>query len=219
MVTLSVQLGFGSKPRAGIARLVVAGAVIAGLALSGCAKTSNPEPTTLKPTTQTSVEPEPTETTPLPEETTPNPTQEPSAAPTPPDPAQLINENTEEGAKSAVDYFLGLWHYSVVAKDYELWGELSTDECEFCGSVGSHIDELISLGQTANGGQVSIDEFISVRQELEDLWIARVLVTESSSQIIQAQNKVVQKAESAQQEISIFVVFSGESWLIDEVTG
>ena len=132
-------------------RVVVAGVVVAA-ALAACSGDPEPTPTPVVTTEVASptvvVEPEETPT-PTATEATEVPvvrTERPA----------LMDEDSDAGAIAAAEYFAVLAYETLRTLDVETWNLLYTDSCGFCEAVAGYADEAITLGQTYEGGVVTV---------------------------------------------------------------
>lgn len=130
-------------------RVVVAGVVVAA-ALAACSGDPEPGPTadeaTAEPSPTVVVEPE---ETPTPETTS-------AAPPVRTERPALMDEESDAGAIAAAEYFAVLAYETLLTNDLETWNRLYTDSCGFCEAVTEFTEEAISLGQTYEGGIVTV---------------------------------------------------------------
>lgn len=131
------------------ARVAVAGVMVAAVVVA-CAAQPDPEPTPVVTTVEASptvvVEPDPE---PTPEETSEAPvsrTERPA----------LMDEESDAGAIAAAEYFAVLAYETLLTNDLETWNRLYTDSCGFCQAVTEFSEEAIALGQTYEGGIVTV---------------------------------------------------------------
>lgn len=193
-------------------RALLVAALSVSLLMSGCTKTVDPaENPTTPPATATPVP----STTPDP---TPTPTPEPDPTPTAPDPSQVINENTEEGAKSAVEYFFALHDYTYAARDATVWKTIGAEDCEFCLVVTGQIQELLAENKHLEGGKLSIAEISFVTEYKENNWGIGLEVTQEPALIHHAngttenlqEEQVVSNAEA-------LLKFEDSRWILVDI--
>ncbi len=154
----------------------------------------------------------PTATTPEP---TPDPTAEPTDAPTPPDPAMLINEDTEEGAKSAALYFSRLLNYSMSARDMTVWEGKVVNGCEICVTTDRLVQQMITDGWIGKGGETVFKSIDQVSREGE-FWLVFVSGLEKAYEVRDKSGAVVDQGPEAPAEF-IFGVQFDSKWLLVDV--
>ena len=188
-------------------------ALAAGLVLgvAGCTDTTEPDPTVSTTTESPSPDPTPTESTPAPE-----PTAEPTDEPTPPDAAMLINEDTEEGAKSAAKYFFDLYNYSYQALDTTEWDLRSNEDCEFCASVHDSVKTSAGEKRVLKGGEIQILEFTEVELLPSLFWRLDVKVEQSAFEEFSPEGDLLATSEKQQSDGSMFIEFIEGKWYLAE---
>lgn len=193
----------------------LAGVLVAGaLILSGCITDVNPDPTTTSTIDTPAPTPEPTQST----ETTKPTTPEPEPEPRPPDPAQLINENTEEGARSAVAYFLELRQYTIDAADDSEWKSRSTNECQYCPIVTEVMEELLNAEQYRDGGEILVKHFVSAEEKWPNHWVVEFVGVEYPVTLYGPSGVVIFEDAGGEAGFAMFVKFVNSDWKLDEVT-
>lgn len=221
MLTLASECQDRPLRRRSGSAVLWAAALTLTVTLAGCATDPEPQPTptAIETITETPTPaPTPSETVEVTEPSEPDPSEsEPNPAPTPPDPSQLINENTEEGAKSAVQYFLELRQYTFEARDDTLWKDLSTAECEFCTDTTALVNEIGANNLAYSGGKAIIQEFRSVQEWLPEYWIVEVEVEEAASSLLTQEGEVSEYFESSTSNVVGSVRFVDGNWLLDEI--
>lgn len=169
-------------------RVAVAGVMVAAVVVA-CAARPDPEPTPLVTTTEASpavvVEPDPE---PTPEETgeAPVPRTERPA---------LVDEESDAGAIAAAEYFAVLAFETLRTQDLETWEALGTDSCGFCDAMSAYAAEAIALGQTYEGGVVTVrgESRIVGREETLGLVGVEVPVTITAQQLVSADGEAVEE--------------------------
>lgn len=214
MLTLFLDWRVQLSHRRGAGTALCALAVATGLVLTGCGTETEPVPTATPTSTETAPStPEPSQSADTPEPTTIEPTPEP----TPPDPAQLINENTEEGAKSAAEYFLELRHYTFKSKDDAVWKQLSTKECEVCASVSKGVIDLHEKELSYEGGGISNHEIQTIEEPWPGVWRVDVWLEENAARTQSIDKRVEAELPSSSGTFHIFLKFENEQWHLDEI--
>lgn len=209
MLTLFLDWRVQLSHRRGAGTALCALAVATGLVLTGCGTESEPVPTATPTSTETAPStPEPSQSADTPEPTTAEPTPEPI----PPDPAQLINENTEEGAKSAVAYFIALHDFSFLSQDLDRWKGVGEPECEFCSNVVERIELLRSSQYRFEGGKIGILSSSAPVEFSPQVWEAKGTFTQEAFSILDGSGDHVEQNSSNQFDGSIFVRFDGRQW-------
>lgn len=167
-------------------RVAVAGLMVAAV-VAACAADPEPEPTPVvttveaSPTVMAEPDPEPT-----PEETgeAPVPRTERPA---------LMDEESDAGAIAAAEYFAVLAFETMSTLETATWDELGTDSCGFCDAMSNYAKEAVVLGQTYEGGVVSVrgESRIVGRDETLGLVGVEVPITITAQRLLSSDGEVV----------------------------
>ncbi|XBH22718.1 DUF6318 family protein [Jonesiaceae bacterium BS-20] len=218
MLTLFLDWRVQLSHRRGSGTAWCALAVATGLVLTGCGTESEPIPTATPTSTETAPStPEPGKSTDAPEPTAEPTTTEPTPESAPPDPAQLINENTEEGAKSAAKYFLEVHNYSFVSLDLDLWDSIGSEECEFCLNTADKVRELLEEKKLLRGGDASIMAFHETEEFVAGVWELKVTLKQTPYAVIDETNTSLEEATPQDWETSIFAEFKNSRWYLLDI--
>lgn len=214
MLTLFLDWRVQLSHRRGAGTALCALAVATGLVLTGCGTESEPVPTTTPTSTETAPStPEPSQSADTPEPTTAEPTPEPI----PPDPAQLINENTEEGAKSAAEYFLDEYNFVRATRDLDRWSQLGTEDCAICTEVGDEVEALTKDGQVLFGGEASLRKVLQVEEFVPGVWEVHCMIEQLEAEVQDTTGNTISTIASKDFEAFIFVEFMDEAWALSEI--
>lgn len=168
------------------ARVAVAGVMVAAVVVA-CAAQPDPEPTPVVPTVEASptvvVEPDPE---PTPEETSEAPvsrTERPA----------LMDEESDAGAIAAAEYFAVLAFETMRTLDVATWEVLGTDSCGFCDAMSAYAEEASALGQTYEGGVVTVrgESRIVGREEMLGLVGVEVPITITAQRLVSADGEIL----------------------------
>lgn len=192
-------------------RTLIAAALGVTMIMSGCTKTDEPvEKPTTPPVTAT---PTPSVTT----DPTPTPTSEPEPILEAPDPSQVINENTAEGAKSAVEYFFALYDYTFATLDTALWKKIGADDCEFCAGVTDRVEELSAQDLVLEGGQLSITEFSFETEYESGLWGVGVEVQQEPIVIRSPDDSIETPKYDLKSSREVLLTFDTSRWVLEDI--
>ncbi|MDN4475757.1 hypothetical protein QQX09_07800 [Demequina sp. SYSU T00192] len=159
-------------PGGRVARRAAAATMLAGVCVALAACTGETEPiVTVSPTSVAAV----------------TPTQTPSSTPSPSSTAlsddellSMMPEGAERsdvyGAMMTATFYAGLAGSIFATTDTAAWVGLAAPECDYCSSQAANVDALVASGDTAEGGEITIDQS-SIRAALEDDGIAFVKLT------------------------------------------
>ena len=116
--------------------------------LAGCTAAADEPP---PPPATTSAEP-----TVEPSTTEPEPKPEPEPTPTGLVRPDAMDQNTDEGAIAAAEYFTLLVYEALRVSNASLFATMVDASCEFCSVVLADIEDSVSGGYTFTGGEVSL---------------------------------------------------------------
>lgn len=130
----------------------------------------------------------------------------------------MINENTEEGAKRAVEYFLSLYDYSYASRDVTLWKTISAEDCEFCSVVVDQIDELLADGKRLKGGTVRIKEFSFVTEYEEAYWGIGLELSQDTA-VLQLSDGTTEnlQRDQALSSVEALLNFEDSRWILVDI--
>ncbi|XBH23048.1 DUF6318 family protein [Jonesiaceae bacterium BS-20] len=218
MLTLFLDWRVQLSHRRGTGTALCALAVATGLVLTGCGTESELVPTAAPTSTETAPStPEPGKSTDAPEPTAEPTTFEPTPEPTPPDPAQLINENTEEGAKSAAEYFLDEYNFVRATGDLDRWSQLGTEDCAICAEVAEEVEALTKDGQVLFGGEASLRRVLQVEEFVPGVWEVHCMIEQLEAEVQDTTGNTISTIASKDFEAFIFVEFMDEAWALSEI--
>ena len=116
--------------------------------LAGCtAAADGPPPPPATTSAEPTVEPSTTE---------PEPKPEPEPTPTGLVRPDAMDQNTDEGAIAAAEYFARLADSAVRTSDTAAWTAVSDPQCTFCSSLTERVQELVESGSTLSGGEMTL---------------------------------------------------------------
>ena len=131
-----------------------------------------------------------------------------------PDPAMLINEDTEEGAKSAAKYFVELQNYIVAARDVTAWDGRAAEGCVFCVRTDDLVEQLEDEDLIREGGGsevTSVDETIPD----EGTWMVFLTLLESAYVIKNQSGEITNEGEKVTTDLVFNVKFDSQWLLVD----
>lgn len=169
-------------------RALVVGVVIAGV-LVACSGDPAPTPVVTTAVASPPVVVEPEET---PTPTANAATEEPVVRTERP---ALMDEDSDAGAIAAAEYFAVLAFETMSTLDIATWETLGTDSCGFCESISVAAEEAAALGQTYEGGGVTLrgDSRIVGREETLGLVGVEVPITIAAQQLLSPDGAVVEE--------------------------
>lgn len=126
----------------------------------------------------------------------------------------MINENTEEGAKSAVEYLLAVHDYTYTARDAEIWNSLSGEDCSFCNNVSDTVEQLLENELFILGGSVKIDEILQIDELEPNYWEVQCRVSQKATVITSLTGEVIVEEPAETLDSSFFVEFSASKWIL-----
>src|SRR5699024_6213473 len=94
------------------------------------------------------------------------------------------------------------------------WNHSAADDCTYCVTAATRIEELLVNDRQLQGGDVYIESFGSVEEFGAGLWELAIRVRQAPYMVIDAGGKTVDEGHPQDSDASIFVEFEQGRWLM-----
>lgn len=156
-----------------------------------------------------------TETSPAPEPS-PTPTPLATSVPLPVMPPEMAN-NDAAGAEAAARYFVDLYGYSYLARDVSEFERVSDQNCAFCDTVISEVEQMLVDGEVQEGGLISIDEVLENSYHANvDTHIIDLITSQTPYREVDRSGNTIAENDGAELTISIILQLREEGWVVIE---
>ncbi|RHA41641.1 hypothetical protein D1825_08215 [Cellulomonas rhizosphaerae] len=113
------------------------------------------------------------------------------------------------------EYFVSLYPYVAGTGDFKEWEQLSNEECVFCESARSGLQDLFSAGGHTEGGAIAIDRSSVRTIKPGASYTVRVDFTEDASYTVDASGDEIESSPGPNELTATLVVhWDDGSWNI-----
>jgi hypothetical protein len=129
-------------------------------------------------------------------------------------PDALDAKPSEDGAVKVGEYFVSLYPYVAATGDFKAWKQLSNEECVFCESARSGLQDLFSAGGHTVGGAIAIDRSSGRTIKPGASYTVRVDFIEDASRTVDASGAEIESSPGPNELTATLVVHWDGSWNI-----